>query len=749
MIGNPSRPVCTKKQLETDVMWCYFDAFLTSVAPKNFKEAMTELSWIDAIIEFEESFASVARIEAIRIFVANVAHRNMMIYQMDVKTAFLNGELKKEVYVCQPEGFVDQENPSHMYKLKKALYVLKQAPRACDSVDTPMVEKNKHDEDLQGTPVDATHYRGMIGSLMYLTSSRPDLIYAVCLCAQYQAKPIEKHLDAIPLYCDNKSAITLSCNNVQHSRAKHIDVRYHFIKEQVENGIVGLYFIRTEYQLADIFTKPLPRERFNFLIKKLVYKLYLANLSRTMTTTVAQQVALDNALVPLEKRVEIGTHSRDINASFWFTINKKDSTSYRFKIDKKRFTLNMEVFREIFRIFPNHPNQEFDALPLDEEIVSFIKKLGHKGDVKSITEVVIDQMYQPRRTFSRIINKCLSGKIIGRLHIPNKEHRPQEARKGVLSQIYKSYHSSFHHPRQVRFDEEQNKRNLVTVEEEEPEPAKKVVPSKSLLENSLMVSKSETLLEAQVKKVLKRSQRDTTIHQAGGSGDGVGLQPEVPDEPKGKSVDTYEGTGSKPGVPDVSTTDSLERENESWGDSGDETNEQGNDDHEQADDELTESDNPRKSDKEEETQDYEYVHAPEEYVPTDDETNKESNDVDEEEYDMIDKELYGDVNVRLIDPEKDDEEMTNAGHEHVEVENVNQEGAVPESETLSALYQRIIDLQKDVKELKTVDHSSALFSTIKSEVLNAVKEYLGTSLDNALYKVLKKHDAEIVERLRQ
>ncbi|GJR53246.1 hypothetical protein Tco_1403767 [Tanacetum coccineum] len=73
----------------------------------------------------------------------------------------------------------------------------------------------------------------------------------------------------IPLYCNNKSTIALCCNNVPHSRAKHINVRYHFIKEQVENGLVELYFVRTEYQLADIFTKPLPRERFNFLIKKL------------------------------------------------------------------------------------------------------------------------------------------------------------------------------------------------------------------------------------------------------------------------------------------------------------------------------------------------------------------------------------------------------------------------------------------------------------------------------------------------
>ncbi|GJZ69068.1 retrovirus-related pol polyprotein from transposon TNT 1-94 [Tanacetum coccineum] len=315
VIGDPSRSVSTRKQLQTNSMWCYFDAFLISVEPKNFKQAMTETSWIDAMQEeihkfqrlevwelvpcpdkvkeegiiFEESFAPVARIEAIRIFVANAAHKNMMIYQMNVKTAFLNGELKEEVYVSQPEGFVDQDNPSHVSELKKSLYGLKQALRAwydmlssfliskqfykgavdptlftrqagnglllvqiyvddiifastniamcnefanqmttkfkmsmmgqmpfflglqisqsprgifinqskysseivkkygmltSDSVDTPMVENSKLDKDLQGTLIDATFYRGMIGSLMYLTSSRPDLIYAVSLCAR-------------------------------------------------------------------------------------------------------------------------------------------------------------------------------------------------------------------------------------------------------------------------------------------------------------------------------------------------------------------------------------------------------------------------------------------------------------------------------------------------------------------------------------------------------------------------------------
>ncbi|GJZ39928.1 retrovirus-related pol polyprotein from transposon TNT 1-94 [Tanacetum coccineum] len=271
VIDDPSRLVSTIKQLKTDATWCYFDAFLTSTnlvgVLKNKARLVAQGFKQEEGINFEKSFAPVARIEAIRIFVANVANKNMTILQMDIKTAFLNGKLKEEVYVSQPEGFVDQEYPSHVYMLKKVLYGFKQQPRAwydmlssflisqhfskgavdptlftrkagndlllvqiyfddiifastntalcnefanhmttkfkmsmmgkIDSVDTPMVEKNKLDADLQGIPVDATLYRGMIGSLMYLTSSRPDLIFAVCLCARYQAKPTKKHLSAV------------------------------------------------------------------------------------------------------------------------------------------------------------------------------------------------------------------------------------------------------------------------------------------------------------------------------------------------------------------------------------------------------------------------------------------------------------------------------------------------------------------------------------------------------------------------
>ncbi|GJY96729.1 hypothetical protein Tco_0513639 [Tanacetum coccineum] len=117
-----------------------------------------------------------------------------------------------------------------------------------------MVEKYKLDEDPQGKAVDPTCYRRMIGSLIS------------------QLIDYGLGFNKIPLYCDNKSSIVLCCNNVQHSRSKHIDVRYHFIKEQVENGVVELYFVRAEYQLADIFTNALGRERLEFLINKLGMK---------------------------------------------------------------------------------------------------------------------------------------------------------------------------------------------------------------------------------------------------------------------------------------------------------------------------------------------------------------------------------------------------------------------------------------------------------------------------------------------
>ncbi|GKE24097.1 retrovirus-related pol polyprotein from transposon TNT 1-94 [Tanacetum coccineum] len=468
----------TRLQLHEQDLLCYYDAFLTTVEPKTYKDALTQSCWIEAMqeelnefeclgvwelvprpnkvmvitlkwiykvkldelggilknkarlvargyrqeegIDFEESFALVARLEAIMIVLVFAAHMNVVVYQMDVKTAFLNNNLRE--YVSQSDGFVDPDNPYHVYKLKKALYGLKQAPCAwydmlssflisqdfskgsvdptifirrqgkelllvqiyvddiisaastpelcdlfskimcskfkmsmmgrisfflglqisqsprgifinqskyaleslkkygfdtCDPVDTPMVEKSKLDEDKEGKVVDPSHYRGMIGTLLYLIATFADADHAGCqdtrrstsgsmqflgdrlvswsskrqksaaissteaeyiamssCCAQIlwmrsQLTDYGLGFNKIPMYCDNKSAIALCCNNVQHSRSKHIDIKFHFIKEHVENGVIELYFVNTEYQLVDIFIKSLAIERIEFLINKL------------------------------------------------------------------------------------------------------------------------------------------------------------------------------------------------------------------------------------------------------------------------------------------------------------------------------------------------------------------------------------------------------------------------------------------------------------------------------------------------
>ncbi|GJW08575.1 retrovirus-related pol polyprotein from transposon TNT 1-94 [Tanacetum coccineum] len=187
---NPSEPIQTRRQLVTDPEICMFALIVSIAEPINIKEAMADSAWIEAMQEelhqfdklqeegigFEESFAPVARLEAVRIFVAYAVHKSFPIYEMDVKMTFLNGPLKEEVYVAQPDGFIDLD---HQEKAKYALAILqKHGMDKCDSVGTQMAIKPKLDADLSGKLIDQTNYYSMIGSLMYLTSSRPNIVQA-------------------------------------------------------------------------------------------------------------------------------------------------------------------------------------------------------------------------------------------------------------------------------------------------------------------------------------------------------------------------------------------------------------------------------------------------------------------------------------------------------------------------------------------------------------------------------------------
>ncbi|GJS68925.1 retrovirus-related pol polyprotein from transposon TNT 1-94 [Tanacetum coccineum] len=422
-------------------------------------------------IDYDETYAPVARLESIRILLAYACALDFKLYQMDVKSAFLNGFINEEVYVAQPPGFIDFAKPNYVYKLKKALYGLKQAPKAwydrlkaflikhnysmgmvdntlftkkkysnliivqiyvddiifgstcqemCDDfakimhdefemsmmgelnfflglqikqlddgiffnqskyikemfkkfrledskpIKTPMSKEIKLTRDKEGESVDNTKYRGMIGSLLYLTASRPDIMFSVCLCARFQEDPKTSHLEAvkrifryikgtthlglwypkgsgietivyadsdhagdyvdrkstsgvctfmgccltswfskkqtalaistteaeyvsagkacqqalwmkqalidygvrlddIPIMCDNKGAIDLSKNPVQHSRTKHIEIRHHFLRDNVQKGNISIEKVTSEDNIADILTKPLKREPFNYL----------------------------------------------------------------------------------------------------------------------------------------------------------------------------------------------------------------------------------------------------------------------------------------------------------------------------------------------------------------------------------------------------------------------------------------------------------------------------------------------------
>ncbi|GKB17423.1 retrovirus-related pol polyprotein from transposon TNT 1-94 [Tanacetum coccineum] len=411
VIKEPSRPVLTRNQLRTDGDMCMYALTVSYMEPRNVKEAMTDPAWIESMqeellqfksligyhqeegINFEESFAPVARMEAIRIFLAYIAHKLFTVFQMDVKTAFLHAlrawydklskfllqnhffkgtidptlfirRFDEDILVIQvyvDDTIFGSTNPSLQVNqsprgifINQSNYVLeilkKYGMETCDPVGTLMEIKDKLDLDKNGTLVDAMKYRSMIGALMYLTSSRPDIVHATCLCARYQAKPTEKHLkevkrifrylrgtvnmglwytkdsgfeltgfsDAdyarckdtfkstfggaqflgeklvswsskkqdcttlsiakqnmylyplvVPKSFECGHSIAISCNPVQHSRTKHIDVRYHFIKEHVENGTIELYFVKTDYQLADLFTKALLVDRFNYLVRRL------------------------------------------------------------------------------------------------------------------------------------------------------------------------------------------------------------------------------------------------------------------------------------------------------------------------------------------------------------------------------------------------------------------------------------------------------------------------------------------------
>nr|GEW03687.1 uncharacterized mitochondrial protein AtMg00810-like [Tanacetum cinerariifolium] len=179
---------------------CLFAYFLSQIEPTRVAKALSDPTWVEAMqeellqfklqkgyiqeegIDYDEVFAPVARIEAIRLFLAYASFMGFMVYQMDVKGAFLYERIEEDVYVCQPLGFEDLDHPDKVYKVVKALYDVK-------SANTPVDMEKTLVKDVDGGDVDVRLYRSMTGSLMYLIASRLDIMYAVCVCARFLVTP--------------------------------------------------------------------------------------------------------------------------------------------------------------------------------------------------------------------------------------------------------------------------------------------------------------------------------------------------------------------------------------------------------------------------------------------------------------------------------------------------------------------------------------------------------------------------------
>nr|GEW82957.1 hypothetical protein [Tanacetum cinerariifolium] len=386
IIGELKRPVSTRLQLHEQALFCYYDTFLTSVKPKTYKDALTQSCWIEAIQEELNEF------ECLQVWEL-IPH---------VKTALLNGILCEEVYVSQPDGFVDQDNPNHVYKLKKSLYGLKQAPCAwynlllkfllsqefskgtvdptffirrqgkdillvqiyVDDIifvsttpellpmDTPMVEKSKLDEDPQGKFIDPTHYHGMVGTLMYLIASRPDLTFVVCMCARYQAKPTEKHLHTIKrifkylrgtinrglCYPKDSSIALTSYANIDQAGSQ--DTRRN------TSGIAP----------ADCLKIGKCNHRLSFNLKSNEPTIQVVLDALKLTSF--YNAFLITANVPEIYMQEI-----------WATVSLYHN-SLHFKMNDKSYTLNVEKFVDMLQIFPRLPAKPKYKKKDDEPVTS-------------------------------------------------------------------------------------------------------------------------------------------------------------------------------------------------------------------------------------------------------------------------------------------------------------------------------------------------------------------------------------------
>ncbi|GJU66484.1 retrovirus-related pol polyprotein from transposon TNT 1-94 [Tanacetum coccineum] len=387
-----------KEQVENEVVKLYFvrtkyqlaDIFTKALCRERIEFLIDKLGMRSFTPDpyTEKIPFAVARLEVVRIFLAFAAHMNMIIYQMDVSTTFLNDVDDGQISFFL--GLQISQSPRGIF-LNQSKYSLeslqKYGMESCDPVDTPMVEKSKLDEDPQGKAVDPTHYRanglaplhGTMYSMILLIAALiafADAYHAGCQDTKQSTSGSMQLLgDRLVSWLSKRQ----KSDAISNTEAEYIALSSCCAQARLAIG-------KCNSRIA--FTKPQREATYQVTLDAL-------KLSPCYPTF------LITAEVP-----EIYMHQ------FWNTITKvQDSSSYRFKLDNKRFRVDIEVFHDILQICPKLPDQPFDIpSSTDEEIMSFIYELGYTGNIEILLELLVDHMHQPWRTFAVVINKCISGK---------------------------------------------------------------------------------------------------------------------------------------------------------------------------------------------------------------------------------------------------------------------------------------------------------------------------------------------------
>nr|GEV44724.1 hypothetical protein [Tanacetum cinerariifolium] len=390
VIGDPSKRVMTRQRLHTD------SENKTRLVVKGYRQ--------EEGIDFEESFSPVARLEAIRMFIAYATHKNITIFQMDMKT-------------------------------KHGLVVSMSTPIATERLDA----------DLQGTHTDQTTYRRMIGGLMYLTASRQDIAYATFVCARYQARPMVKHLKEVKQifrylrqsynkglwYLKDSGFELIAYSDADHTGCKDDCKRtsegLQFL-EHVEKGTAELYFVGTEYQLADLFTKALPKERFEYLVHR-IDELCPPN-KRYDLMDANKKIDLEHVQCPSESKILTNTiknhplrfsiaasSSRNYMAQFWHTL-KEDGSKYRLKfmLDRKELSLTLDDFRTILHLpqATNNNHDRFVPPPSFYDMILFYKNhFGFTIELKTPSSFKTTGLLQLWQRLCKIFSKYLTTRVTG------------------------------------------------------------------------------------------------------------------------------------------------------------------------------------------------------------------------------------------------------------------------------------------------------------------------------------------------